>query len=256
MNLGKAAQKPGVLLVALSRVRHPDDLMLDDNFPDFRQLMRVRRNEAFKQRQLWEKQRHADFSRTIRQHCRDAELFGARLAWSVEEAAVADQLLRTVRALPNGTASADWLPAAAAEMPSVSLDAIGAVWERLQSFPHNVAVAEARGALEQMAHADALRAEAAPDTPVTLPTVLRRVTPATAAPPDAPLATRTRQSTIEVRPAAPTDNQSSRQAAYAQTAADLSPSPREPTATAASLLPPAPLPTPPRTTLPPSPYTH
>jgi len=32
VNLGKAAQKPGVLFVALSRVRHPDDLMLDDSF--------------------------------------------------------------------------------------------------------------------------------------------------------------------------------------------------------------------------------
>ena len=210
VNLGKAAQKPGVLFVALSRVRHPDDLMLDDNFPDFRQLMRVRRNEAFKQRQLWEKQRHADFSRTIRKHCRDAELFGAQLAWSAEESAVADQLLRSVRTLPNGNASADWLPAARAEMPSVSLAALGAVWERLQSFPHNVEVAEARGALDNMELADARTARgqsvparavavaptvatAAADATQTLPTIHRSETTLAATKLDVPLGKCARQ---------------------------------------------------------------
>jgi hypothetical protein len=155
VNLGKAAQKPGVLFVALSRVRHPDDLMLDDNFPDFRQLMRVRRNEAFKQRQLWEKQRHADFARTIRKHCRESNVFGADLAWTEQEAAVAEQLLRSVRALPSGTLQADWLPAAKTAMPNVGVDTLADVWERLQEFPHNVEVAEARGAIDHMDLADA-----------------------------------------------------------------------------------------------------
>ena len=35
VKLGKAVKEPGVLLVALSRVRHPDNLMLDDDFPPF-----------------------------------------------------------------------------------------------------------------------------------------------------------------------------------------------------------------------------
>ena len=33
VKLGNAVREPGVLFVALSRVRHPDDLMLDDDFP-------------------------------------------------------------------------------------------------------------------------------------------------------------------------------------------------------------------------------
>ena len=33
VKLGAAVREPGVLFVALSRVRHPDDLMLDDDFP-------------------------------------------------------------------------------------------------------------------------------------------------------------------------------------------------------------------------------
>ena len=33
VKIGQAAASPGVLFVALSRVRHPRDLMLDDDFP-------------------------------------------------------------------------------------------------------------------------------------------------------------------------------------------------------------------------------
>ena len=33
VKLGRAVAEPGVLFVALSRVRHPDDLMLDDSVP-------------------------------------------------------------------------------------------------------------------------------------------------------------------------------------------------------------------------------
>ena len=47
VDLGKAATDPGVLFVALSRVRHIDDLLLDDNFPDLKSIMSQRQNPRF-----------------------------------------------------------------------------------------------------------------------------------------------------------------------------------------------------------------
>ena len=45
VRLTRAAASPGVAFVALSRVRHPDHLMLEDSFPEMSTIMsRVRRN--------------------------------------------------------------------------------------------------------------------------------------------------------------------------------------------------------------------
>ena len=40
VKLGAAVREPGVLFVALSRVRHPDDLMLDDDFPALFEILK------------------------------------------------------------------------------------------------------------------------------------------------------------------------------------------------------------------------
>jgi hypothetical protein len=147
VNLGKAAQRPGVLFVALSRVRRPDDLLLDDNFPDYRLLMRQRRNEAFRQRQHWEKMQRASFSRTIRRHCRDADRFGVDATWTDEASAMADRLLCVVRALPTTSSDDAVLEGCRAEFPGATACDAAAVWARLQKFPHLFEVAEARGTL-------------------------------------------------------------------------------------------------------------
>ena len=64
VRLGKAGASPGVAFVALSRVRHPDHLMLDDSFPDMATIMRQAQKPAFIQRQRWERWARLQFSRT------------------------------------------------------------------------------------------------------------------------------------------------------------------------------------------------
>ncbi len=53
VRLTKAASAPGVAFVALSRVRHPDHLMLEDSFPDMSTIMRQMENASFQTRQRW-----------------------------------------------------------------------------------------------------------------------------------------------------------------------------------------------------------
>ena len=51
VKLSAAVATPGVLFVALSRVRHPDDLMLDDDFPAFATVLKGSCHPSFKRRQ-------------------------------------------------------------------------------------------------------------------------------------------------------------------------------------------------------------
>ena len=50
VEIGKAVSETGVLFVALSRVRHPDDLMLDDYFPSLFSILELARHENVKKR--------------------------------------------------------------------------------------------------------------------------------------------------------------------------------------------------------------
>ena len=61
VKLSRAAAEPGVLFVALSRVEHPDNLMLDDDFPDFSTILKQKKHESFGKRQLWEKRARSFF---------------------------------------------------------------------------------------------------------------------------------------------------------------------------------------------------
>ena len=70
VKLARAAAEPGVLFVALSRVEHPDNLMLDDDFPDYATILKQKRHESFAKRQAWEKRARSFFSTTIRKHMR------------------------------------------------------------------------------------------------------------------------------------------------------------------------------------------
>lgn len=47
VRLGAAGTKPGVLFVAMTRVRHPDHLMLEDDFPSYSALIKQLANPAF-----------------------------------------------------------------------------------------------------------------------------------------------------------------------------------------------------------------
>ena len=73
VKLGASVGDPGVLFVALSRVRHPDDLMLDDEFPALFAILKQTKHPSYQKRQQWEKLMRAKFARTLGEHMRDAE---------------------------------------------------------------------------------------------------------------------------------------------------------------------------------------
>ena len=55
VSITKFASRPGVAFVAPSRVRHPDDLLLDDNFPDMATIMKQCESQSFQNRVHWKK---------------------------------------------------------------------------------------------------------------------------------------------------------------------------------------------------------
>ena len=98
VKLGAAVREPDVLLVALSRVKHPDDLMLDDDFPAFFEILKHSKHPSYLKRQHWEKLMRAKFARTLRLHMRDAEKYvhpGTHV-WTAADSNTADLLLRVV----------------------------------------------------------------------------------------------------------------------------------------------------------------
>ena len=93
LHITQAAASPGVLFTAMTRVRHPDTLMLDDEFPSYRQIMKVRSNPNFQLRLDWERKARVKFSKTIRRHMRDPSEYSAEKAWTQEESDLADVIL-------------------------------------------------------------------------------------------------------------------------------------------------------------------
>ncbi len=66
VKLGAAALKPGIAFVALTRARHPDGSVLDDNFPVFSAFQKQKQHFTFQYRQRFERVARYRFSRTIR----------------------------------------------------------------------------------------------------------------------------------------------------------------------------------------------
>ena len=77
VRLTRAATSPGVAFVALSRVRHPDHLMLEDSFPDMATIMKQLEKESFQTRQRWERKMRVLFSQTVRVYMSDSSLYSA-----------------------------------------------------------------------------------------------------------------------------------------------------------------------------------
>ena len=107
VKLSAAVATPGVLFVALSRVRHPDDLMLDDDFPALATVLKGSCHPSFKRRQHGEKLMRVKFAHTVRHNMQDATLFSnpGTHVWTTHDAAVADVLLRLLRVQPSIDAS-------------------------------------------------------------------------------------------------------------------------------------------------------
>ena len=85
VRLTPAAASPGVDFVALSRVRHPDHLMLEDTFPDLATIMRQGDKESFQARQRWERRMRAHFSRTVRAYMQASDMYSQDKIWNAQE---------------------------------------------------------------------------------------------------------------------------------------------------------------------------
>ena len=130
VKLGKmAAAKPGVLFVAMTRCRHPDHVMLEDDFPLFSDLRKQLFNPSFAKRIAWEKRKRAAFARTVREHMRDPTLFSEANCWTEEDAMVADQLVSFCRGR-CGVALDDVPDAFVHQGSSYSAEKVASMWTR------------------------------------------------------------------------------------------------------------------------------
>ena len=146
VRLGSAASNPGVAFVTLSRVRHPDDLMLDDDFPAMSTIMRQADSDSFLQRQEWERHARVKFSKTIRQHMRDPTVYTPAKCWTNEESFLADVILQHLHNAPQSS-DEDLLQSLIDNTPHDCND-ISSVWNKMQSFPHVFEIAAARRQLQ------------------------------------------------------------------------------------------------------------
>ena len=152
MKLGAAVREPGVLFVALSRVRHPDDLMLDDDFPALFEILKQTKHPSFEKRQAWEKRMRVKFARTLRMHMRDADLYShpGTHVWTEADSVIADHLLRVIRRHPTLFDEAEILAEVSTLDPALDGTDCSRVWARMQTFPYLFEVAEARKTLETL----------------------------------------------------------------------------------------------------------
>ena len=70
VKLSAACAKPGVLFIALTRLRHPDNLLLEDDFPAFSVIRKQVNNPSFAARRRWERRMRVCDSETERRHMR------------------------------------------------------------------------------------------------------------------------------------------------------------------------------------------
>ena len=134
IKIAGSADEPGVLFTCLTRIRHPDTLMLDDNFPSYGNIMRVKKKETFVMRQRWERKIRARFSRTIRRHMRDRQQYSKDRVWTETDSALADAMLAAL-ARKSDTPLPDFPAHFLTTSPDADPSAVHRVWARLQTFP-------------------------------------------------------------------------------------------------------------------------
>ena len=90
----RSAAIPGIALVACTRVRHPWDLVFEEDLPAYEHFMRARRTPAFRARKRYELRCEARASRTLRRYG-----FCEADKWTEREAADARDLLDVLAAV-------------------------------------------------------------------------------------------------------------------------------------------------------------
>jgi Ni,Fe-hydrogenase III component G len=144
VKLGGACSKPGVLFVALTRVRHPDALLLEDDFPAFSVIRRQLAHPSFAARQRWERRMRVTFSRTLRHHMRDEEWFSETRRWTQAQNDLANDIVQFWRDSRDTTADtmvSDYCN----RKEGAEAVAVRQVWARMQQYPHCFELASARG---------------------------------------------------------------------------------------------------------------
>ena len=143
VQLGSAAAKPGVAFVALSRVKHPDDLMLEDDFPSMSVMMRQKDNKGFQARQRWEREARVKFSKTLRTHMNDITIYSPEKCWQPLDNEIANAILQEMK-IERYTDINDFT----AINTKYGTETSANVWKKLHMFPHMFEIAAARGELD------------------------------------------------------------------------------------------------------------
>jgi hypothetical protein len=88
----RTAGVAGIGFVACTRVRHPWDIVFEEDLPEYEHFMKARRTVAFRERKRFELRQEARASRTLRRYgfC-EADL------WTKEEASAAEELLKGLK---------------------------------------------------------------------------------------------------------------------------------------------------------------
>ena len=88
----KTAAVPGIGFVACTRVRHPWDIVFEEDLPEYEHFMKARKTLVFRERKRFQLRQQARASRTLRRYgyCR-ADL------WSAAERAAAEEMLKGLK---------------------------------------------------------------------------------------------------------------------------------------------------------------
>ena len=154
VNLGAKASSPGVAFVALTRVRHPDDLLLEDAFPAMATIMRQRDHASFAARVKWEQRQTVLFARTLRMHMTDAKEFPECRVWTENQGRIADRILTLLR---DQSLSDEQVLQQVAQCDDCAEEDIKTVWDRLHVWPHSAEIEHAK-----TLHSDSRSPPAAP----------------------------------------------------------------------------------------------
>lgn len=140
IHIGNAACKPGVLFVALSRVKHVDDLMLEDDFPALATIIAQRNSKGYEEHQIWEREARVKFSKTIRRYMKDTSIYSADKCWTDEDNDLCELILQSIREDPHLTEHTIFNEL----HKDKNKEDLIRVWEKLQTFPHIFEIASAR----------------------------------------------------------------------------------------------------------------
>ena len=138
VDLGAKASSPGVAFVALTRVRHPDHMLLEDTFPAMSVIMKQKDAPAFMARQAWERDQAVLFSKTLRRCIRDPALYSEQSLWTTSDDALADVILALARSHDLSDVAALRCACASASGQDCSISDIERVVGRLQKWPHSL----------------------------------------------------------------------------------------------------------------------